>query len=126
MGARILLMEDDGVYAKLATILITELGHTVTVTAAVEDGIRIARENPPTLIITDVNLPGLNGFEAVGLLRREPRLASIPVIAMTAKRIWPEEQRSAAAAGFAAYVEKPIGIDAFRALLESHLAPLGG
>ncbi len=121
--ARILLIEDGSTYAKLATVLLTASGYTVSWASTAEDGLRLAREELPDLILMDVNLPGMNGFHAVGMLREDPRTRRIPTVALTADRIWSEQDREKAReAGFDAYVEKPIDETTFRAVVGPFLA----
>lgn len=116
--ARILLIEDGSTYAKLATVLLTATGYTVTWASTAEDGLRIAREETPDLILMDINLPGMDGFRAVRMLRQDPRTRHIPTLALTADRIWSEqEHEKAREAGFDAYVEKPIDKTTFRAVV---------
>jgi CheY-like chemotaxis protein len=120
--ARILLIEDSSTYAELATILLAASGCAVTVAPTAEDGLRMAREERPDLILMDVNLPGMDGFSAVRVLRQEPLLRQIPTLALTAERIWSDrDQEKAREAGFDAYVEKPTDKATFRALVGSFL-----
>jgi two-component system cell cycle response regulator DivK len=125
--ARILLIEDGSTYAKLATLLLTGLGHTVTRAATAEDGLRVAREETPDLILMDITLPGMDGFSAVRTLRQDPRTGHIPTLALTADRISSADQeRKAREAGFDVYVEKPINEATFRDLLEPFLGSAQG
>ena len=120
--ARILLIEDGSTYAKLATLLLKAMGYTVTWATTAEDGLRIAREETPDLILMDINLPDVDGFRAVKLLRQDPLARHIPTLALTAARIWgEEEQKRAREAGFDAYVEKPIDKATFRSVVEPFL-----
>jgi CheY-like chemotaxis protein len=120
--ARILLIEDSPTYGELATILLAASGYAVTVASTAEDGLRVAREERPHLILMDINLSGMDGFSAVRVFRQEPLLRHIPTLALTAARIWSEDERAKARdAGFDAYVEKPVDKATFRALVGSFL-----
>lgn len=121
--ATILLIEDDATYAKLATILLTDSGYTVTWASTAEDGLRIARQKPPDLILMDINLPGMDGPEALRMLRQDPRTRHTPTVALTADRVSrDEEHERAREAGFDAYVEKPVDRVTFHALVGPFLA----
>lgn len=116
--ARVLLIEDSSTYGELATILLAASGCTVTVASTAEDGLRSARKERPDLILMDINLPGMDGFNAVRILRQEPLLRQIPTLALTADQIWSEdERRKAREAGFDAYVTKPVDKATFRAVV---------
>lgn len=116
----ILLVEDGSTYARLASFLLKGLGHKVTLADRAEDGLRLAKANPPDIILMDLNLPGMDGYTAVEQIRADPDLAAIPTIALTAERLGPVASNRAAA--FTAMVEKPIYEDGFRVLL----APYAG
>jgi len=125
--ARILLIEDSSTYGELATILLAASGYAVTVAPTAEDGLRMAREELPDLILMDMNLPGMDGLHAVRVLRQGVGTRHIPTVALTADRIWSEDERARAReAGFDAYVEKPTDRATFRVLVGSFLdAPEG-
>jgi two-component system cell cycle response regulator DivK len=124
--ARILLIEDSPTYAKLASILLKGCGHAVLRAATGGDGLRVARDEKPDLILMDMQLPDMNGVEAIKLLRQDPETAGIPTVAMTADRIGSEyEREEVRTEGFDAYVEKPLTEVAFRALLTPFLGSLG-
>ena len=84
-------------------------------------GIELARAHQPDIILMDINLPGINGIEAVKLLRNDPRTADIPVIALTANAM-PREVERGLAAGFFRYLIKPINIDEFTEAINSTMA----
>lgn len=103
-------------------MLLVASGYAVTVAPTAEDGLRVAREERPDLILMDVNLPGMDGFSAVRILRKEPLLRQIPTLALTADTIWREDQHEKAReAGFDAYVTKPVDKATFRALVGTFL-----
>lgn len=77
-----------------------------------EEGLRLAAEHIPVLILMDIGLPGMNGFEALKRLRAGSATASIPVIAVTAS-VTTHDQPKIMSAGFDGYQKKPIDIDEF-------------
>jgi CheY-like chemotaxis protein len=74
-----------------------------------EIGIEMARTDPPALILMDINLPGMNGYEALVQLKTDPITAHIPVMALTANAM-NSEQEKALAAGFCAFITKPLNL----------------
>lgn len=118
----ILLIEDSQTYALLATALLEQMGHTVEVAGTAEDGLIRARALVPSLILMDINLPGINGYEAVRQIRQDSLLRYIPVIAITVTE--PVNQASiemGIAAGFTGHSQKPIHEDAFKYLFHAYL-----
>ena len=85
-----------------------------------ESGIEIARANPPDLILMDINLPGMDGFQALSMLRSYPETAHIPVIALTANAMKGDLELGMAA-GFADYLTKPLDIPKMLDLLSRKL-----
>jgi len=77
-----------------------------------EDGITLAVSEPPDLVLMDLQLPGIDGMEALRRLRESPRTADIPVVAVTAQAMKQDRER-ALDAGFNGYLEKPITVRAF-------------
>jgi CheY-like chemotaxis protein len=86
-------------------------------------GLSLARAHRPEIILMDINLPGMSGFDVLRELRREPRTAGIPVIALTANAM-PRDVERGLAAGFARYLTKPIEVDKFTEAIDSTLAQL--
>lgn len=74
-----------------------------------ESGIEMARDDPPDIVLMDLNLPGISGLEALTLLKKEPKTASIPVIALTANAMKGDRERGIEA-GFTDYLTKPLDI----------------
>ncbi len=87
-------------------------------------GIEIARGSRPDVILTDINLPGINGFEVLKLLSSDPATAHIPVIAVSANAMLPDIQRGLNE-GFFRYITKPIKVDEFMAALDGALEYAG-
>ena len=84
-------------------------------------GVEMARTHLPQLILMDINLPNVNGTDALKLLRADPRTAHIPVIALTANAMPGDVERSMAL-GFYRYLTKPINLDEFTEAINSTLA----
>jgi two-component system, cell cycle response regulator DivK len=74
--------------------------------------VRLAQERKPDLVLMDIQLPGINGIEALRILRADPATAAIPVIAVTAS-VMQQDRKLITEAGFDAYVGKPINLKEF-------------
>jgi CheY-like chemotaxis protein len=74
-----------------------------------EIGIQIAREEQPSLILMDINLDGMDGYEALSILKATPKTAQIPIVAVTANAM-KEDFSKGIAAGFSEYITKPIDV----------------
>jgi CheY-like chemotaxis protein len=108
----ILVVEDNERNLKLLRDVLEYAGYEVCAARTAEDGIALAVSKPPDLVLMDLQLPGIDGVEALRRLRQSPRTAGIPVVAVTAQAMKQDRER-ALAAGFDGYVEKPIGVRAF-------------
>jgi two-component system cell cycle response regulator DivK len=107
--ARILVVEDNPKNLKLVRDVLTFSGFEVIEACSGEDGVRLAHETSPDLILMDLQLPGIDGAEALRQIRE--REARVPVVAVTAFAMDNDRAR-AFAAGFDGYVEKPISVRA--------------
>ena len=85
-----------------------------------EDGVALAQERKPDLILMDIQLPGINGIEALRVLRADPATASIPIIAVTAS-VMQQDRKMITEAGFDAYVGKPLNLKEFREAVRNAL-----
>jgi CheY-like chemotaxis protein len=108
----ILVVEDNERNLKLLRDVLEYAGYEVRAAQTAEDGIALAVSKPPDLVLMDLQLPGIDGMEALRRLREDPRTAGIPVVAVTAQAMRQDRER-ALAAGFDGYVEKPISVRAF-------------
>jgi two-component system cell cycle response regulator DivK len=117
----ILIVEDNDKNLKLVRDVLQVKGFSTLEAGTAEDGILLAREHKPDLILMDIHLPGISGIEALKVLRAEAATAAIPVIAVTAS-VMQQDRKQITEAGFDAYVGKPINLkeflDAVRAALE--------
>ena len=119
--AKILIVEDNPANMKLAMFLLQSVGHTVISATDAEAGLTLAREEQPNLILMDIHLPGMDGLEAVVLLKRDEATRPIPVIALTALAMKGDEERIRAA-GCDGYIAKPMR---YREFLTTIAAVLG-
>jgi CheY-like chemotaxis protein len=115
--ATILVIEDDPPSLELMTYLLNAHGFTTLTADRGDDGIAMARRERPDLIICDIQLPGVDGYEIARLLKSEESLRSMPLVAVTALAMVGDREK-VLAAGFDEYVSKPIDPATFVALIE--------
>jgi CheY-like chemotaxis protein len=106
-GPLILVVEDNEKNLKLVRDVLQFEGYDVMEARTAEVGMTLAAERPPDLVLMDVQLPGMDGVEALHQLRRSSTTASIPVVAVTALAMKDDRARLLDA-GFDGYLEKPI------------------
>ncbi len=111
-GHLILIVEDNELNRKLVRDVLQAKGYRTLETETAEEGLRLAREHGPALVLMDIQLPGMNGIEALGHLRADPSTRAIPVIAVTASAMTQNRQQIMAA-GFDGYQPKPINVAKF-------------
>lgn len=118
----VLCIEDNPANLKLVEKVL-ELRRRTRLLAAPtpELGLALAQAHRPDLILLDINLPGMSGYEVRKRLRADPRLAAVPVVAITASAM-PADVRRVRAAGFDGYLAKPLDIARFLDLLDWHLS----
>ena len=109
-GAQILIVEDNEKNMKLLRDVLTATGHRVLEATDGEGALALAREHFPALVLMDIQLPDMDGIEALTRLRADPATAAIPVVAVTAQAMKGDRERFVAA-GFDAYLSKPIDLD---------------
>ena len=121
-GELILIVEDNENNRMLVRDVLQSRGYRTEETDTGEEGVRLAQTARPALILMDIQLPGINGMEALHLLRADAATREIPVMAVTASAMTHDRQKIMAA-GFDAYQTKPINVrefvDAVRAILTS-------
>src|SRR3954465_6014319 len=108
----VLIIEDNDKNMKLARDVLQAKGYKTLEALTGEQGVRLAREKTPDLVLMDIQLPGINGIDALGQLRGDPKTAGIPVVALTAS-VTPTDRSAISAAGFDAFVSKPINLKEF-------------
>ena len=111
-GRLILIVEDNERNMKLARDVLQFHGFRTVETVNGEDGVIMAREHHPDLILMDISLPGIDGVEATRQLKDEPSTANIPIVALTASVLLADRARFEEA-GFAGLIAKPIDVLAF-------------
>lgn len=108
----ILIVEDNEKNMKLVRDVLQAKGYTTIEAVTGEDGVRLATERKPDLILMDIQLPGISGIEALRQLRASPETATIPAIAVTAS-VMQQDRKQITEAGFDAYIGKPINLREF-------------
>ena len=125
MSAKILLVEDNGANRYLATFLLENGGFTVIHAANGIEALSQARLAQPDLILMDIQMPEMDGYEAARRLRDTPEIAQIPIVAVTSYAMAGDRER-ALALGFVGYLEKPIATETFVAEIERFLPGKAG
>jgi two-component system, cell cycle response regulator DivK len=117
----ILIVEDNPRNMKLVRDVLQVKGHETLEATNAEDGIVLATERKPDLVLMDIQLPGMNGIDALRVLRSQPATDRIPVIAVTAS-VMQQDRKLITEAGFDAYVGKPITLAEFLKAVNDLLA----
>ena len=110
-GNRILVVEDNERNLKLVRDVLQYAGYDVIAASSGEQGVALAKERVPDLVLMDLQLPTMDGAEALRILRDDPLTREIPVVAVTAFAMKDDRER-ALDAGFDSYIEKPISVRA--------------
>jgi two-component system chemotaxis response regulator CheY len=118
MGARILVVDDDEGIRDLLRMHLTSAGYEVQVAADAIAAGYIVLQSPPDLIITDVTMPHMDGFEFVAALKADTSLPRIPVIFLTSVDDGDSRSRELGAVG---YVTKPVRADRLLSLVAQHV-----
>ncbi len=118
--ARILIAEDVRTNQLILAAMLKQMGHTVTTASNGREAIAEAERQLPDVILMDMEMPVVNGWIATAYLRKQPRLAHIPVIALTGHTTAPELDK-ALAAGCVTYLSKPIKRDSLLAALQPYV-----
>ena len=105
--ANILIIDDSPTDVRVFTTLLERAGHQVAAVSSAEDGIEQVRNELPDLVIMDVIMPGMNGFQATRTLSRDPKTQHVPIVMITTKsmetdRVWGLRQ------GARAFITKPV------------------
>ncbi len=108
----ILIVEDNEKNMKLARDVLQSRGYVTLEAVTGEDGVRMAIEKKPDLVLMDIQLPGINGVEALRQMRADPACARIPIVAFTAS-VMTADRSQFSAAGFDGFLGKPINLKEF-------------
>ena len=114
-GERVLIVEDNKKNMKLVRDVLQATGYGTLEATTGEDAVELARSQAPALVLMDVQLPGIDGVEALQRMRGDERTASIPVLALTAQAMIGDRERFLEA-GFDGYLAKPVDV---RELIEA-------
>lgn len=120
MGASILVVEDYPANLEFARYLLSALHYEVLTASTGRQGLALAQEHRPDLIVSDLEMPEMNGYELIAALRADPHCADIPALALTAFSM-PADRQRVLDAGFDDYATKPIEPEAFGACVAALL-----
>ena len=115
----ILVIEDNQLNMKLVKTLLQIEKHQVLEAVSAENGLEIAKEQVPDLILMDIQLPGMNGLETTRILKEDPELMNIPVVALTSFAMQGDEEKAISAGG-EGYITKPIDTREFTKTLAQY------
>jgi two-component system, cell cycle response regulator DivK len=118
-GKRVLIVEDNEKNMKLVRDILQAVGYSPLEASTGEQALAVAAESAPALVLMDIQLPDLDGAEALQRLRSDERTAGIPVLALTAQAMQGDRERFLAA-GFDGYLSKPVDIDELIATVQRY------
>ncbi|MEN8154434.1 MAG: response regulator [Acidobacteriota bacterium] len=120
MKANILVIEDNEQNLYLITYILEKRGHTIISAMDGESGIKTAGKVKPDIILLDIQLPGMDGYEVAKRLKSIPELNDIPIVAVTSYAMVGDREK-ALESGCTGYIEKPINPETFTEEVESYL-----
>lgn len=120
MTTKILIIEDNKGNLEVILYLLRQYGYKLITAENGKDGIKLAKQEMPDLIISDIQLPQLNGYEVARALKSDTNLKKIPLVAVTAYAM-EEDEEKILSAGYNAYIAKPIDPEEFVCLIEKEL-----
>lgn len=120
-GEPILIVDDNAVNLKLMRVLLAGEGYTVRTAIDAENAVAVLKEFRPRLILMDLQMPGMDGLELTRRLKKDPALAEIVVVALTAYAMKGDEGK-AIEAGCDGYITKPIDTRTLVATISEYLA----
>ena len=123
-GPQVLVVEDNERNMKLFRDVLESSGYRTLEATTGERAVELVVEHCPDLVLMDIQLPDIDGVEALGRLRAEERTASVPVLALTAQAMDGDRERFLAA-GFDGYLSKPVDISVFLATVRRHCGERG-
>lgn len=112
MNARIVIIEDNQANLELVKYLLECSGYEVSVARDGQQGVDLVPQVRPDLVVCDLQMPVLDGYQVLTLLRKNPDVARIPIIAVTAFSM-PNDRQKVMTAGFDGYISKPIDPETF-------------
>ena len=123
MPASILVVEDNEANLILIDYLLRAYGFTPLLARSGAEGLRIALKERPDVVLLDIRMPGMDGYELAASIKRVPALEQMRVVAVTASAMVGDRERIAAA-GFDGYIQKPIDPETFMGTLDQLLPAL--
>ena len=120
----ILIVEDNEKNMKLVRDILNAKGYETMEAGTAEEGIEMAARRVPDLVLMDIQLPGMNGIDALKVLRADAATAAIPAIAVTAS-VMQQDRNLITEAGFDGYLAKPINLREFLDAVKNMLARSG-
>ncbi len=120
MSTKTLIIEDNENNMYLISFLLQNNGHDVSQAYDGQEGVALAKSVQPDLILLDIQLPKMNGYEVAVELRKDEDLKTVPIVAITSYAM-PGDQEKALNAGCSGYIKKPINPDTFLGEVESYL-----
>jgi two-component system cell cycle response regulator len=123
MSARVLVIEDNAANLELMTYLLKAFGHTTLAARDGEEGVALARRSSIDLIVCDIQLPKLDGYEVARQLKSDAQGKAVPMVAVTAFAMVGDREK-VVAAGFEGYITKPIVPETFVREIEAFLPPM--
>jgi two-component system cell cycle response regulator len=121
VAAHILIIEDNEMSFVLADYLLRQAGYSTSRATDGSSGVRAAAENTADLILCDLDLPAMDGFQVASALRSNAKWRTVPLVAFTADSTG-AEQSAVLSAGFAGYISKPIDPRTFSATIAQYLS----
>jgi two-component system cell cycle response regulator len=119
--ARILIVEDNSDNMALMAYLLRSFGHEPVPATSGREGIELSAADRPDLILMDIQMPEMDGFEAAAEIRRRHRLRPVNIVAVTAFAMASDRARVTDSGLFDGYIAKPIAPDTFVSEVERHL-----
>ncbi|HZC33680.1 MAG TPA: response regulator [Candidatus Bathyarchaeia archaeon] len=120
----VLIVDDNDRNLRLARDVLRFGGFRTLEASSAAEGVRLAAVHVPDVILMDIRLPDMDGPAALVELRKEPRTADIPIVAVTSSAMMGDRERLLAA-GFDGYLEKPISVKEFAVQVRAYLRPDG-
>jgi CheY-like chemotaxis protein len=119
--ARIVVIDDNQDNLELIGLLLEAHGHSPLLAGSGPDGVRMTIAQRPDMVLLDIRMPGMDGYDVAAALREEPSLSHILIVAVTASAMVGDRERITAA-GFHGYIQKPIDPETFVTQVEELLA----
>ena len=118
----VLIVEDNEKNMKLVRDILEAKGFETMQAGTAEEGIQLALARVPDLVLMDIQLPGMNGIEALKVLRAEKATAGVPIVAITAS-VMTQDRQQIMDSGFNGFIEKPINLKEFLATVNASIKP---